>query len=73
MVNRESEVPCRTCTERHERCHGTCERYLRWKAEHQEIKEHIYKERDKTIIADGFLVDKRDRFRAFRYDKRRKR
>lgn len=72
MINREKEVPCRSCTERHESCHGTCDRYLTWKAKHQEVKDHMFKERDKTIGADCFLVDKRDRFRAFRYDKRRR-
>lgn len=72
MPNRESEVPCRICVERHECCHGTCERYLKWKTEHQKIKDYLYKERGKTIIADCFMANKRDRFRAFRYDKRRK-
>jgi len=31
--------PCKGCTDRHEACHDTCERYKAWKIEHDASRE----------------------------------
>lgn len=31
-------VPCRGCTERYEKCHGSCERYKEFLKRNEEIK-----------------------------------
>ena len=73
MVKRDTITPCKDCTERDLGCHGTCERYSEWKVKHQEVKDTIYQQKESVVSADRFLVDRRDRFRAFKYDKRRRR
>lgn len=37
--------PCKGCEERHYLCHSTCEKYLTWKQEHEEIMALIRKEK----------------------------
>ena len=33
--------PCKGCQERTDTCHGTCEKYKSWKAEHEKKKEWL--------------------------------
>lgn len=45
--------PCMTCTERHEKCHATCERYAAAKAKHEKAKAERIKEMDYI----GYVAD----------------
>lgn len=36
--------PCYKCEERHELCHSHCEKYLKWKKEHDAEREAIRKD-----------------------------
>lgn len=40
-------APCKDCKERHDLCHSHCEKYLKWKKQHDEAKEAL--RRDKAI------------------------
>lgn len=37
------DYPCRTCTERHEKCHGSCEAYQKTRQEQYEKNKAIIK------------------------------
>ena len=34
----QNKAPCRNCEERHATCHSECERYITWKAAHEQNK-----------------------------------
>lgn len=34
-----TQGPCRNCADRHVGCHGRCEKYKAWQAEHEEYLE----------------------------------
>lgn len=40
------EVPCKGCKDRTEWCHGSCERYARFREEMAVFKDHVRMERD---------------------------
>lgn len=48
-------APCKDCTERHEACHDSCDKYKEWKAEldavRSKIAEQKYIEQTKIRIA----------------------
>lgn len=60
-----SAVPCKGCEERHEACHGTCERYKAWRAELDRIKENAYKEKKRYDTMSA--ASKREIWRNARY------
>ena len=49
--------PCRDCEERHEGCHGKCERYLGWRDEVNKKKDHIYRSRKGEVLATSFTIE----------------
>lgn len=65
MNKRKSVAPCKDCTDRHEYCHGTCERYLKWKKENDDITAEANVKYHAECGSDAFLKGKRSRFRAF--------
>ncbi len=38
--------PCKGCEDRHYLCHSTCEKYIAWKQEHDELKAKIKAEKN---------------------------
>lgn len=38
--------PCKGCEERHYLCHSTCEKYITWRKEYDELQAKIKAERD---------------------------
>ena len=38
--------PCKDCSDRHSLCHSTCEKYITWKKEHDELQAKIRAEKD---------------------------
>lgn len=65
MTKRIPIAPCKGCTERTEYCHGTCERYQKWKDERQAIVDNVKEDYYKNVEGDNFMKNKRSRFRAF--------
>lgn len=49
--------PCRYCEERHEGCHGKCEKYISWKNGVNEKKNSIYKARKGEVLASSFTIE----------------
>ena len=37
--------PCYKCEERHDLCHSSCEKYIKWKKEHDAEREAIRREK----------------------------
>ena len=64
---REPLGPCKNCTFETGRtiepnCHDRCERYLKYKEEHEKWKESMHKERDKDSMAKSVLCTRSERF-----------
>jgi hypothetical protein len=47
-----SKAPCKDCVDRHQLCHSTCEKYLAFKKEAEELKQKIIEARR---LEDDFL------------------
>ena len=56
-------APCKDCENREIGCHGNCEKYKAWKAELQEMKKQIGKEKMKLYRLDGYTRKTRERLR----------
>lgn len=56
ILNRLGIAPCKNCTERHVGCHGSCERYISALEIAREKQREIWKERDKSRLADEVLI-----------------
>ena len=52
-----SDRPCYGCDRRTERCHITCEDYKKFRANLDEKKSAIEKEKDKERVMNRYLVD----------------
>ena len=65
MTSRVPKPPCKDCTDRNEQCHGTCERYLKWKKMREEIINQSLPQYRAECAAEHFMNGKRSRFRAF--------
>ena len=57
--------PCYGCEERHEACHGHCERYKAWKADLDRLNDMIY--RDRKRMDTKSAASKRKLWRENRY------
>lgn len=57
--------PCYKCEERHEACHGHCEKYKAWKADLDRMNDIIYRERKKMDTMSA--ASKRKIWREKRY------
>lgn len=44
--------PCKDCSKRHEKCHGSCDQYTNWNEEQKDVKEKMWKERKLEYEAD---------------------
>lgn len=53
-------APCKDCPARHEACHGHCERFAAWRAEH---KAEVDYNRRMTASAIVYRTDYEDRHR----------
>lgn len=54
--------PCCGCDDRHEACHGSCERYAKWKAENDKYREtHLKGKQDAASVTAFELRKKRKR------------
>lgn len=42
-----NKAPCKDCPNRQVGCHSTCEKYLTFRKERNELNESIYKQREK--------------------------
>lgn len=63
--------PCKDCEDRHEGCHGGCEKYLGWKEELNNKKNSIYQARKGEALASSFTIDEVFKIRAKKYKKKR--
>jgi hypothetical protein len=45
---------CMNCKERHANCHSTCKEYIEWKANHEERKATIRKEKEKLYTWQNY-------------------
>ena len=45
-----NKVPCRFCSDRDEKCHSTCERYLEYKRINDAERDRRFEEREKRDI-----------------------
>jgi predicted ATP-dependent serine protease len=63
--------PCRDCEERHEGCHGKCEKYTSWRDVVNEKKNSIYQARKGEALASSFTIDEVFKIRAKKYKKKR--
>lgn len=45
--------PCKDCQKRHEKCHGSCDKYKNWDAEQKKLKEEMWKERKLEYEPEG--------------------
>lgn len=50
------KVPCKNCSDRHTMCHSTCEKYLKFKKQNDEIRE--IKKRVNQISSDIIEIAK---------------
>lgn len=50
------KVPCKNCSDRHMSCHSTCEKYLKFKKQNDEIRE--IKKRVNQISSDIIEIAK---------------
>ncbi len=48
---------CNGCKERHEGCHGECERYKAWKEERDRKREEIYKQKTSQKILSDYTIE----------------
>ena len=48
-----SDCPCKDCRNRHEKCHGECDRYQAWKYERSEILGRIHAEKSSYTNHDA--------------------
>lgn len=62
--------PCKGCTERHTACHGSCERYAKWKADFHKAKA-AHKEYIKSRRED-FLRSEECQIRKEKYARRKR-
>lgn len=51
------ENPCYGCEDRQVGCHGVCERYAAWKAEHEAEKDERYRRERPEIMTTTYKVD----------------
>jgi predicted ATP-dependent serine protease len=53
MMKEKNNPPCHNCTDRHAGCHGKCEKYQTWNADHIERnrQERTAKERENMMRA----------------------
>ena len=51
------ENTCQFCDEKHDGCHGKCERYQEAVRKHKELKELIMQNKQKQNAADNFKID----------------
>ena len=61
------EAPCIDCEDRQIGCHGRCERYQMWQAEHLEAKRKEYDERRADFVYDDYQVNRAERVRRRKY------
>ena len=56
-------MSCKDCPDRHYLCHSDCERYLKWKQEHDELQAKIKAEKrlNNDLWASSRHCNKRDR------------
>lgn len=57
--------PCKNCTDRHEACWSTCEKYIKALEDHRKAKAYLAKQ----VSADGFRVDSVEKARRRRHKK----
>ena len=48
---------CKGCEERHEGCHGECERYKAWKEERDRIREDLYRQKMNEKILSNYTIE----------------
>jgi len=53
--------PCRKCMERYVGCHGKCERYIKAKAEHDEVMKQRKKENNMNAYVSDCVRKNRKR------------
>lgn len=50
---KEMKAPCKNCTDRHEACWSTCEKYIKAREDHEKAKAHL----KRNGLADDFLAE----------------
>mgnify|MGYP007038282905 CR=1 FL=1 len=61
--------PCRNCEERCAGCHGRCEAYLDWQAEHNRIKGEMWRHKYSDSMANADAKETHARLRKARKSK----
>ena len=56
-------APCKDCPDRHLGCHGTCEKYQKYKAKQAEINEAAYKRNEAYNDLDSYREEKTRRLK----------
>lgn len=54
---------CLNCEERHHLCHSTCERYKKWKADHDSLQAAIRAKKEEAYRLDHEAFIARERIR----------
>ena len=63
---KEKNNPCFNCPDRHVGCHGKCEKYQTWNADHIERNRAIRSERERENMYRGYCVETTQRNRRSR-------
>ena len=68
-----ANTPCKDCSDRQIGCHGICERYKSWNADHIEQNRKIRTEREKDNLYRSYVAETsaRNNKRRAHGDKRR--
>ena len=57
------DAPCRHCEERHVFCHTTCNKYAKWKDEHDKKVRQTLDKRIALQQASSFIIDQQTKGR----------
>ena len=58
--------PCKGCPDRDAGCHGRCELYLSWQAEHAKMKQAMWKHKQADSMANAYAKETHARLRKAR-------
>lgn len=63
------KAPCYKCTDRHTTCHVSCEKYIKFKKEHDEEKKAMRKKQQEELRMAEYIYDRSLRLNKHRYKK----
>ena len=54
------KAPCKDCTSRSVGCHSVCEKYLKFKREHDREREEAYETKQNVKIIDDYQIKSKE-------------